>query len=61
MFIDPLGEVKMFENELNRLLENLFENDDESLPEDITILQGHTPLFSTLTLCCTYSYSSYSG
>ncbi len=61
IFIDPLGGIEMFENELKRLLETLFENDDESLPDDITIMRGHTPLFGALTTCCTYSYTGYNG
>ena len=61
MFIDPLGGIEMFESELKRLLETLFDNDDESLPNDITILRGNIPLFGTLTTCCTYSYTGYSA
>lgn len=59
--IDPLGGIEMFENQLERLLETLFADDDESLPDDITILRGSAPLFGALTLCCTYSFSGYSA
>lgn len=49
----------MFVNELEELLETLFEHDDESTPEDITILNSYISPFRALRLCCTYSYASY--
>ncbi len=61
MFGDSSGGVEMFGDELKRLLETLFENDDESTPEGITVLRRHTPLFGLLTGCCTYSYAAYDG
>ena len=49
----------MFGNELERLLETLFEDDNESTPEDITVLNGCIFPMQIFTSCCVYSYAGY--
>ncbi len=53
--------AEMFGNELKELLETLFDDYDESIPEDITVLKSYTSPFGMLTGCCRYSYGSYNG
>ena len=49
----------MFGNELEKLLETLFEDDNESSPEDVTVLNiGIFPLH-IFAACCVYSYAGY--
>ena len=51
---------EMEQKRLEELLDELFEGDDESVPEDLEILvppldPDDFPFFS----CCTYTYASY--
>ena len=46
-------------NELERLLEKLFE-DDESTPEDVKVFRDIRSA-ETSSNCCTYNYSNYGG
>ena len=50
----------MFENELERLLETLFEDENESTPEDVTVLNSCIFPLQIFTSCCVYSYGGYS-
>ena len=53
--------AEMLGNELKELLETLFDDDEESTSEDITVLKSYISPFEMLTGCCTYSYGSYNG
>ena len=46
----------MFEDDLEKLLDSLFE--DES---DISIIEIGTPIPKACGSCCTYSYTGYGG
>ncbi len=59
MFGNAPEGAKMFGNELERLLETLFEDDNESTPEDVTVLNSYILPFKILTACCVYSYTGY--
>jgi hypothetical protein len=46
---------------LEKLLEKLFEDDDESTPDDVVILDGPAgPWPIPFGNCCSYSYNNYS-
>ena len=60
MFDNRSEGVKMFENELERLLETLFEDENESTPEDVTVLNSCIFPLQIFTSCCVYSYGGYS-
>jgi len=47
--------------ELEKLLETLFEDDDDSTSNDVTVLRDRISPFEVLLACCTYNYASYSG
>jgi len=50
------------DNKLEKLLEELFSNDDELGGDDITILNnGIDPIFSPFGNCCKISYTGYDG
>ena len=51
----------MFENELERLLETLFKDDNESIPEDIIVLNSRIFPLQIFTSCCVYSYAGYNS
>jgi len=53
--------MKMLGTELEKLLETLFEDDDNSTSNDITILRNRISPFEILLVCCTYNYGAYSG
>ncbi len=48
-----------YEN-LEKLLESLSGNNDESALEDIMVLNGPV-FFGLLSACCTYSYTCYTA
>ncbi len=50
----------MFGNELEKLLEDMFK-DDESDLENIIVLGDCIRPLETLGNCCTHNYASYSG
>lgn len=45
---------------LEKLLEKLFEDDDESTPEDVVVLRRPIPPIEPFG-CCSNNYSSYGG
>jgi|GEM_PF-1601433 len=49
------------QKKLEKLLENLFEDDDESIPEDLAVLRKPIPPIEPFTNCCNYNYGSYGG
>ena len=51
----------MFGNELENLLETLFEDNNESETEDIMILNNSISPLSIFAACCIYSYAGYNG
>ncbi len=53
MLSDELG--------LEKLLERLFEDDDELTLEDTVVLRGRIRLPETFSTCCTYNYAGYGG
>ncbi len=59
MFDNRSKGVKMFGNELERLLETLFEDDNESTSEDVTVLNNGIFPLQIFTSCCVYSYAGY--
>ena len=50
----------MFEDQLEKVLETLF-GDDELALEDAIVLSSRICPLQMSTNCCTYSYSSYSS
>ena len=51
----------MFGTELEKLLETLFEDDDDSTSNDVTVLRDCISPFEILLACCTYNYAAYNG
>ncbi len=45
---------------LEKLLEKLFEDDDEWTPDDIAVLRKPKRPIRPFTDCCSYSYGGYS-
>ena len=51
----------MFEDRLEGLLENLFQDDDILNEDEIAVLRRGIQPSVTLSNCCTYNYTGYNG
>ena len=51
----------MFGNELEKLLETLFVDNNESELEDVIILNNSLSPLEAYSACCIYSYAGYNG
>ena len=51
----------MFENDLDKMLEALFADENADDKEEVMVLGGLINPLETVGNCCTYSYASYNG
>ena len=51
----------MFGNELENLLETLFEDENGSDTEEVTVLITPVSPLEIFSACCIYSYTGYNG